>query len=106
MRHSLPLGRSPSRHTGTSGEGPTLPYQALVMRESVKLLAGFAPCSRKTFSLQLGVEGQQLVEDVVALAQAGMAKDLAAGDHVEGDAAETAADLDVAPARVLAGGAP
>ena len=50
----------------------------------------------------VAVEGVQLVEDVVAALDAGMAKDLPAGDHLEGDAAEAQADLDVGVPRVLA----
>ena len=36
----------------------------------------------------VAMEGRQLVEDVVPALDAGMAKDLPAGDHLEGDAAE------------------
>ena len=52
------------------------------------------------------VESQQLVENVAAFTQAGMAKDLAAGNHVIRDAAEAQADFDMALARILAGGLP
>ena len=56
--------------------------------------------------LVLQVEGQELVEDVAAFAQAGVSKDLSAGDHVEGDAAEAHGDLDMGMLGVLAGGFP
>src|SRR5712692_9400462 len=32
------------------GSDPTLPYQALVIRESANLIRGFAPCDNKAFS--------------------------------------------------------
>jgi|GEM_PF-1903689 len=40
---SLPGRRPRSRHSGTCGEGPKLPYQALVVRQSATLLFGFSP---------------------------------------------------------------
>ncbi len=40
---SLPFGCAPSRHTGTSGEDPTLPYQTLVCRESARLFWRVCP---------------------------------------------------------------
>jgi hypothetical protein len=52
------------------------------------------------------VEGEQLVEDGAALAQAGVAEHLPAGDHVEGDAAKAGGDFHMAVTRVLAGGLP
>ncbi len=52
------------------------------------------------------VEGQEFIEDVAAFAQARMSKDLPAGDHVDGDAAEARGDLDMGMLGVLAGGFP
>jgi hypothetical protein len=48
------------------------------------------------------VEGAEFVQDVVPALDAGMAKDLASGPHLEGAAAEAEADSDVDIARVLA----
>src|SRR5262245_54762782 len=50
----------------------------------------------------LGVELEQLAEDVVPFLAAGMAEQLSAGGHGEGEAAETLDDLDADPAWVLA----
>ena len=50
----------------------------------------------------LAMEGIQFVEDVVTALDAGMAKDLAAGDHLEGNAAEAHTDPDMAVPGVLA----
>src|SRR5262245_62821050 len=52
------------------------------------------------------VEGRQLVEDVVSCRQARMSKCLAAGDHLEGDAAEAGTDFDASMSWVFAGGPP
>src|SRR5436190_22649947 len=52
------------------------------------------------------VEGRQLVEDIMPALDAGMAKYLPAGDHLEGDAAEAQANLDAGVPRVLALGGP
>src|SRR5262245_35275838 len=59
--------------------------------------------SRSTWAgAVVAVKGVELVEDVMAVADAGMVKDLPAGDHLEGDATEAQAHPDVAIARVLA----
>src|SRR5438067_10407649 len=52
------------------------------------------------------VEGQELVKDVAAFANAGMAKDLPASNHVEGDACKADGNFDVTEAWVLASGPP
>src|SRR5260370_9879515 len=57
-------------------------------------------------ALVVAMEGGKFVEDVVASLQAGMAKDLAAGHHVEGDATEAVGDADADIAWVLAHGFP
>ena len=56
--------------------------------------------------LVLAMEGRQLVENVVSPLQTRMVKDLTAGHHLEGDAAEAHADFDTGMSRVLAGGPP
>jgi hypothetical protein len=168
------------------GSDPTLPYQALVIRESASLMEGFAPCDSKAFSARaaatvevyspdsfdctaptprraktsgkmlpsncgprrrpsrmrcisccsgaasaawtcggscsdgrtqvaehvghIGVvfpmESDQLVENVMSPGDGRVAKDLPAGDHLEGDAAEAQADFDAGVAWVLAGRPP
>ena len=50
----------------------------------------------------VAVEGRQLVEDVVTALDGRVAEHPAAGDHLEGDAAETLADADVDVPGVLA----
>jgi hypothetical protein len=52
--------------------------------------------------VMFAMEGGQLVEDGVAALDAGMAKDLSAGDHLEGDAAEARRDFDARVPRVFA----
>jgi hypothetical protein len=54
----------------------------------------------------VAMEGGQLVEQVVPSREAGMAKHLAAGDHLEGDPAEAQGDLDAGVPRVFALGRP
>jgi hypothetical protein len=50
----------------------------------------------------VAMEGGQLVEDVMPSLDAGMAKDLTAGDHLEGDTAEAMTDADADVPRILA----
>ena len=52
------------------------------------------------------VEGVEFVDDVTALLQAWVAKHLAAGDHLIGDAAEAKGDLHVCVPWIFAGQAP
>jgi hypothetical protein len=52
------------------------------------------------------MEGGEFVEDVMASLEAGMAKHLAAGHDVEGDAAEAIGDAAADVAWILAGGLP
>ena len=54
----------------------------------------------------VAMERRQLVEDVVPALHARVVKDLTAGDHLEGDAAEAQRDLDACVPRVLALGRP
>ena len=52
--------------------------------------------------LVFDVEGEQLLQDVAAFAQARMTKDLPARDHLEGDAAKACGDADMIFAWILA----
>jgi len=100
----------------TSGKGPLVsPGRVIGVQRcwTSPLYASNRPLGAATLTQRVAhgcvvfaVEGHQLVEDVVSSLQAGMAKDLLTGHHLEGDAAETAADADAAMAGGFAGGPP
>src|SRR5438105_14611871 len=54
----------------------------------------------------IAMEGGKFFEDIVSSLQTGMVKDLPAGDHLEGDAAEAVGHTNADVAWVLAGGFP